>query len=149
MVELSANTWYIFAILGVLAGILSGALGVGSGILLVPVLVILFNCPQKSAQGIALAVMVPMAVVGAMRYKLNPEINVDLRLAGVLAVGAVLGSLIGSEIAIRLPTHILRKAFAIFVLVAAIKMFTAPARETPVTPPPAINVEGTNTHGDQ
>ena len=149
MVELSINSWWLYVGLGVLAGILSGALGVGSGILLIPALVILCHFPQKSAQGTALAVMVPMAVVGAIRYKVNPEIGMDFQLAGLLALGAVAGSLLGSEIAIRLSPYILRKAFAVFVLVVAVRMFFTTTKGATVPPAETTQVERTNPHGDR
>ena len=66
------NPWWVFILLGVCAGVLSGALGLGSGTILVPTLVLLFGFMQKSAQGMALAVMVPMALLGAFRYWKNP-----------------------------------------------------------------------------
>jgi len=91
--------WYFYVLLGLVCGVFSATFGVGSGIIMVPALVLMFSQPQKSAQGVCLAAMVPMALVGAMRYKLNPEIEVDMRLVGLLSVGAVVGAVIGSSIA--------------------------------------------------
>ena len=65
--EVPESPWWRFVLLGVVAGIISGMLGLGSGTLLIPALVFLFAFPQKSAQGTALVVMVPMALVGATR----------------------------------------------------------------------------------
>jgi uncharacterized protein len=108
-----------YVVLGVIAGVLSGMLGVGSGLVLVPALAILFVLPQKSAQGIALAVMVPMALVGVTRYVMNPKIDVDMRVAALVAVGAVVGSLVGAELAGKLPARVLKRVFAIFMVVVA------------------------------
>ena len=69
--------WWIIILLGIFAGIVSGLLGLGSGSVVVPVLVLLFAFDQKAAQGTALAVMVPMAMLGAFRYWRNPEIEVS------------------------------------------------------------------------
>jgi len=114
-------------LLGGVAGVISGALGVGSGILLVPALVLLYYFPQKSAQGISLAVMVPMALVGAIRYKLNPEVSVAMSTVALLAIGAVAGAFAGTELARYLPGNVLRKCFAIFIIVVGVKMlWTAP-----------------------
>ena len=109
-------------LLGLAAGILSAMLGVGSGILLVPAMVIIFGLSQKSAQGTALAVMVPMALVGALRYKANPHIEVNFSHVGLLALGAVVGALIGSALAAHLSNAVLRRIFAIFLLVVAVRM---------------------------
>lgn len=109
-------------IMGVTAGILSAMLGVGSGILLVPALVLLMGLPQKSAQGTALAVMVPMALVGASRYMANPQIDISIMRVVLLASGAVVGALIGAVIASRLPGIVLRRIFAAFLLIVSLRM---------------------------
>jgi len=92
--------------LGICAGILSGTLGVGSGAIVVPALVLLFSFHQKTAQGTALAVMVPMALVGAIRYKLSPDLQMDISSAALIALGAVAGALLGTELAADLCPQI-------------------------------------------
>jgi uncharacterized membrane protein YfcA len=128
------DLWWGFLLLGLAAGLLSGTLGLGSGILLVPALVLLFHFPQKSAQGMALAVMVPMAFVGALRYKLHPEIPLDLRAVALVVIGAVLGALLGSHVAARLPAHVLRKLFAVFLIVVAARLLLSRPRPAPPAP---------------
>lgn len=59
-----SNPCWVFMLVGLGAGVVSGALGVGSGIVFVPVMATVFLLPQKSAQGTALAVMAPMALQG-------------------------------------------------------------------------------------
>ena len=127
IVQLS-NPWWAFVVLGVCAGILSGALGLGSGIILVPTLVLLCSFEQKSAQGMALAVMVPMALVGALRYWRNPEIEMNAVVIGLIILGSLVGALAGTELASRLPGHVLRKIFAVILIIVAVRMFMAPAR---------------------
>lgn len=120
--------WWVYILVGIGCGIFSATFGVGSGIVLIPILVMAFSLPQKSAQGVALSAMVPMALVGAIRYKLNPTIEVDFTLVGLVAVGGVVGALIGSHIAALAPGLNLRRLFGIIMLVAAAKMLTgAPA----------------------
>ncbi len=75
MIGQLSNPRFVFVLLGICAGVLSGALGVGSGILLIPTLVLFCSFEQKSAQGMSLAVMVPMALVGALRYWKNPQMK--------------------------------------------------------------------------
>ena len=116
------NAWWTLVALGICAGVLSGMLGLGSGILVIPALVLLFNFPQKSAQGTCLAVMVPMALVGAIRYGMNPQVQVEIVNVGWLAIGAVAGAFIGTELASRLSNDVLRKIFAVFMVIVATKM---------------------------
>ena len=91
-------------------------------------MVLLFAIPQKSAQGMALVVMVPMALLGAYRYWHNPVIDIDLKVVAILAAAAVPGVLLGTELAARLPAFWLRKAFAVFMVVVAVRMLLMPAR---------------------
>jgi uncharacterized membrane protein YfcA len=124
LVLLPEFSWSLIA-LGVAAGLLSAMLGVGSGILLVPALVILIGLPQKSAQGTALAVMVPMALVGAARYAANPNIDISFMRVALLSVGAIAGALIGAAIAARVPGIVLRRIFAGFLLIVSVRMMFA------------------------
>jgi len=123
------NYWWVFVLLGIFAGIVSGTLGLGSGTVIVPVLVLLCCFEQKSAQGTALAVMVPMALVGAVWYWKNPEIEMNAAIIVLIVLGALAGVLAGTELASRLPSHTLRKVFAIFLAIVAVKMFTASPRQ--------------------
>lgn len=125
MASLLADHWTWLVLLGILSGLLSGSLGVGSGALLVPLLVVFFEIPQKSAQGMSLAVMVPIALIGAVRYKLNPDIPVDYILVSLIITGGVAGVLIGTNLAHMLPAVTLRRLFALFLMLMALRMFTA------------------------
>ena len=123
MIGQLSNPWWVFIVLGLCAGVLSGALGLGSGIILIPILVLLCGFGQKNAQGMALAVMVPMALLGALRYWKNPQIEMNGMVIALIICGALVGVLVGTELASRLPSHILRKAFAIFLVIAAVRIF--------------------------
>jgi len=121
--------WWAYLLVGFGCGVFSATFGVGSGIIMIPALVLIFSLPQKSAQGVCLAAMVPMALVGAIRYKLNPEIEVNFVIVGVLSVGAVVGAWIGSSIAGWASAGALRKFIAIIMIVVAVKMLlTSPAK---------------------
>jgi len=128
--------WYLILLAGLVAGIISSLFGVGAGIVTVPILVLGFELTQKSAQGTALFVMIPMALVGAIRYKLNPEIEVNLALAGLMAVGGVVGALIGSQIVFNIPNVVLKRMFAVFIIIAGINMLYK-SRKKPVVEKPA------------
>jgi len=128
MIGQLSNPWWVFVVLGLCAGVISGALGLGSGIIMVPTLVLLCSFGQKSAQGMALAVMVPMALVGALRYWKNPEIEINTVIVGLIICGALAGALAGTELASRLPSHILKKVFAAVLIIVAVKMFITSAK---------------------
>lgn len=125
MLALLSDQWWVLILLGVCAGIVSGTLGLGSGIVVIPALVLLCNFEQKTAQGTALAVMVPMAMLGAVRYWRNPEIEMNMAVILLIVLGAVGGVLAGTELAGRLPGQTLRKVFSVFLAIVAIRMFTA------------------------
>lgn len=130
--ETILNQWWAYILLGIVAGIFRGMLGIGSGTILIPGLVFLFYFSQKSAQGTALAVMVPMVLVGAIRYYLNPEIKLNLTYIGLIAGGAVAGAFIGTALVYYFPGNILRKFFAVFLIIVGFKMF--------LTKPKSINM---------
>ncbi|OHB76746.1 MAG: hypothetical protein A2Z25_02500 [Planctomycetes bacterium RBG_16_55_9] len=128
MVDQLCNSWWFFVVLGIGAGIVSGSLGLGSGTILVPVLCLVCGYGQKSAQGMALAVMVPMALLGAWRYWRIPAIDMNFCVIILVVCGALAGTLAGTELAARLPSHVLRKVFALFLVVIAAKMFVTPSK---------------------
>ena len=114
--------WWGAILLGVCAGTLSGALGVGSGILLIPSLVLLAQLPQKTAQGASLAVMVCMGIIGALRYHYNQDINIPWLLVAFISIGAIAGSYAGSSLAFVLPATVLKKVFGIFIVIVGLRM---------------------------
>lgn len=128
MIGQLTNPWWIFIVLGICAGVISGALGLGSGSIVVPTLVIFCSFGQKSAQGTALAVMVPMAMLGALLYWRNPGIEMKILPVSLIICGALIGVLFGAELASRLPNNVLRKVFAVVLIVVAIKMFMIPKK---------------------
>lgn len=127
--------WYIVG--GIAAGVMSSMFGVGAGIILVPMLSLAFGFGQKSAQGMALAIMVPMALAGAVRYHLNPDVPIHLPTAGIISVGAVAGALLGSKIVFNISDLILKRMFACFIIVVGINILVKsfvkrPAKESHV-----------------
>jgi hypothetical protein len=125
MPEIS-SIWWGLLLLGLFAGVLSGMLGLGSGTMLIPVMALLLHLPWKSAQGTALAVMVPMALWGAFLYWRNPDIQMSLPIIALLVPTALVGSLIGVHLAGRVPAHVLKRIFAVFLLIVALKLLIFP-----------------------
>jgi uncharacterized membrane protein YfcA len=125
---------------GLMAGALGGLMGVGGGILLVPLLVHALGLGQHEAHGTSLAFVTVTALVAAALY--FRQGNVDVPLAGWLALGAVLGVLLGAALARRMTARRLRQAFGILILATAVRILVhVPAHAGPPSPwPAALNV---------
>jgi uncharacterized membrane protein YfcA len=108
-------------LIGLLVGFFSGLFGVGGGIILVPLLMLVMGFPQRSASGTSLAAVLPTAVAGLVGYAAIG--HVDWVAGGVLAVGAIGGSLVGTWLMHRMPGRPLRWIFVAFLAVIAIRMF--------------------------
>lgn len=114
-------TIIVYIILGLVAGTVGGALGLGGGAIMVPAMVMLFGLTQHQAQGTALAVMLPpVFILGVMRYYYAG--NVKIMMAVYIAIGFVVGALIGAHIVQYIPSAQLKKAFGIFLIIIGIKM---------------------------
>lgn len=110
---------YLF--LGLAAGILSGLVGIGGGILIVPALVFLFGFSQQQAQGTTLALLVPsIGIFTAWAY--HKHEFVDIRVAAIIAVGFIIGSLFGARFATGITSDVLGKVFGTFLVLIGLKM---------------------------
>lgn len=119
---MSAQTIIVLILVGVAAGMLSGLVGVGGGIIIVPALVYLLGFTQKQAQGTSLGILLlPVGIIAAMQYYKQGHIN--LSYVAVIAVSFVVGSLFGSKIATtNLSDEKLKRIFAIILMLVSIKM---------------------------
>lgn len=109
-------------ILGILAGYLSGLVGIGGGIIIVPALVLLFGFSQYMAQGTTLALLLPpIGLFAVINY--YKKGYVDIKIALILIFGFLLGSYFGSLTAVNIPQETLKKIFAIILVLIGIKMF--------------------------
>ena len=91
---------FLYILLGVVAGIFSGLIGIGGGIIIVPALVLLFGLSQHSAQGTTLALMVPpIGLLAAWTY--YKQGLVDLKIAAFVCIGFFIGGLLGAKFAIE------------------------------------------------
>lgn len=114
----------LLMILGLAAGMLSGLIGIGGGILIVPALVFLFGQSQHQAQGTTLAMMVPpIGILAAWTYYKGGY--VDLKVAGLLCVGFFFGGLLGARLATSISNAALEKVFGIVLLAVSLKMIFA------------------------
>jgi uncharacterized membrane protein YfcA len=112
----------ILILVGICAGIMSGLIGVGGGIVIVPALVYILGFSQLDAQGTSLAmILFPVGILGVMQY--YKQGHVDFNIVLILALGFVLGSFIGSKISIFiLSQETIKKTFAVVMILLAVKM---------------------------
>jgi uncharacterized membrane protein YfcA len=110
-----------YIVLGLFAGTLSGLVGIGGGVVIVPALIFFFKFSQHSAQGTTVAMLVPpvgiLAAVLYYRYGF-----VDVKAAGFICIGFVVGGLIGARLATNLPGMVLEKVFGVALLLLSVKM---------------------------
>jgi len=119
--KMDINTIIILLIIGVAAGMLGGLVGIGGGIIIVPALIYFLGKSQLQAQGISLAlIMFPVGILGVMQY--YKQGHVDFSIVLILAIGFIVGSFLGSKIAMDLPQDTIRKMFAFLLIIVAVKM---------------------------
>ena len=111
----------IAAFICLIAGIFSGLLGIGGGLILVPLFHYLLKMNMHLAVGTSLAIIVPTALVGALRHA--TQSHVDWRLVLFAALFAIVGGFLGAGLSMHLNVGLLRKIFAVFLLLVALKMF--------------------------
>lgn len=116
-------------------GLLSALFGIGGGILLVPMLVIAFGYPQQVAAGTSLAVMGPIALVGALRLT-KPGLT-NWRLGALFGFGAIVGATAGAWLALTLPGPLIRQAFAIVMVTLGARLVILGWRARHHAPDPA------------
>lgn len=111
----------LLALIGIIAGMLSGLVGVGGGIVMVPLLIYLMGFNQHQAQGTSLTVLV-VPVTAAAVYNYYKEGYIDWRYAAIIALFFVVGGYFGSKMAISIDQKMLKKIFAVVLLFVAGKM---------------------------
>ncbi len=121
---MTLTTIITLIIIGLMAGILSGLVGVGGGIIMVPLFVIFLGLTQHNAQGLSLAVMLPPVTFLAVYnyHTAGTGGNIDWRIALTVSVLFIIGGFIGSKIALQIDQRILKKIFGFFMLIVAIKL---------------------------
>lgn len=108
------------AALGGAAGFLSGLLGVGGGIVMVPILVLAFSFGQHRAHATSMGAILPIAAAGTITFAAAGSI--DYAVAGMLALGAVVGAPLGVRLLARLPERVLRGVFVVGSVIAGVRL---------------------------
>lgn len=112
----------ILLLIGLAAGLASGILGIGGGIIIIPALVFFLGYSQKMAQGTSLGLLLPpVGILAVLNYYNAGYVN--LKAAGLMIITFVAGSYLSSKFAIALPENIVKKIFAVFLLFYSIKLF--------------------------
>jgi len=111
----------LYIILGLIAGIFSGAFGIGGGTILIPALVFLFGLTQHQAQGTTLAILVPpIGLLAAWRYWQAG--NVKLNIAAFICLGFFVGGLFGANLIHNVSDPMLKKLFGFYLLFISAQM---------------------------
>ncbi len=108
--------------IGAVAGLLSGVLGLGGAIVIIPALVMVVGFSQQMAQGTALIMMV-LPVGGLAAFQYYQKGFVDVKAAVIMAIFFFVGGYLGAKFATSMPQDILKKAFAVLLVGIAIKMW--------------------------
>jgi uncharacterized membrane protein YfcA len=115
------TTIVLLVIVGLVAGFLSGLIGIGGGVIIVPALVLFLGFTQKEAQGTSLGILLlPVGILAVIQYYKQGYLNVNYVL--IVAAAFVLGGFLGSKLALGLSDAKMKKIFAIIMMLIAIKM---------------------------
>lgn len=114
----------LLIMVGLAGGMLSGIVGLGGGVIIVPALVYILGYNQHLAQGTTLAMMLPpIGILAVMEY--SKKGFVDFKVAGILCAGFIVGAFLGSRLATGLPEIALKRVLgAVLILIAAKLIFT-------------------------
>ena len=96
---------------------LAGVLGIGGGIILVPIMAGLLSLNQHKAHGTSLAIIIPIAMVGTAVYALRGDVNWTL--VAAIGLASVVGAIIGAKLMMMVPAHRLRQLFGVYTIAIA------------------------------
>ncbi|HQQ11580.1 MAG TPA: sulfite exporter TauE/SafE family protein [Bacteroidales bacterium] len=118
---MTSSTLIILILIGLFAGAFSGMIGLGGGLIIIPALIYLLGMNQYMAQGTSLAIMLPpIGLMAAFNYYKAGALN--LKYAMIIAVAFFIGGYFGSKWALTIPEAVLRKIFAVALIIVAIRM---------------------------
>jgi uncharacterized membrane protein YfcA len=113
-----------YAAIGVAAGLLGGFVGVGGGIIIIPLLILMFGYDQLKAQGTSLAILLPpIGLLGFLQYWRNPEVQINMAAALIIALTFMVGAHFGGKWANMLDGDVMRRVFSVFLAVVSVYLF--------------------------
>ncbi|MFZ9846787.1 MAG: sulfite exporter TauE/SafE family protein [Flavobacteriales bacterium] len=120
-VKMELQNIIILAIIGIASGILSGTMGLGGAIIIIPALVMVLGFSQQMAQGTTLMMMVlPVGAMAAYHY--HQQGFVDIKASLIMGAFFFIGGYYGAKMAVNIPQDILKKVFALMLIIIAVKM---------------------------
>ena len=120
--KMSLSVVFILIMIGLVAGIFSGLIGIGGAIIIIPSLIFFLGMNQYEAQGTSLAtLLLPIGLLAVYNYYKAGELNI--KYAMIIAGAFLVGGFLGSKIALNLPVETLKRIFALVLIIIAIKMF--------------------------
>jgi uncharacterized protein len=123
MKKMSAEIVLVLIAIGLLAGAFSGFMGVGGGVVMIPLMMVFLGYTQHQAQGMSLAVLaVPVTFLAAYTYHKSGN-PIDWKYALIIASCFIVGGFLGSKLALKIDQVLLKKIFALVLLISAIKLF--------------------------
>lgn len=124
LLSVRRNNMIIYLLIGIIGGFISGFMGIGGGIIMVPFMVFLAGFSQHLAQGTSLAVLsIPIVIFGAYQYYLQG--NVNIKAALIIALFFSIGIYFGSKYAQSINPETLKIIFGFMIILVGIKMVTA------------------------
>ncbi len=126
------GTIALLILVGLAAGFLSGLIGIGGGVIIVPALVFFLGFTQKQAQGTSLGILLlPVGILAVMQYYKQGYLNINYVI--VVSIAFVAGGFLGSKLAISLSDEKVKKIFAVIMMLIALKMlfFDSPRAKAP------------------
>jgi|WetSurMetagenome_2_1015567.scaffolds.fasta_scaffold16168_4 uncharacterized protein len=119
--SMNPTTIIILIMIGLMAGVFGGMFGVGGAIVMIPAMVYFLGVDQHTAQGTSLAVMLPpIGLFAAYNYYKEGQVNIWY--AVIIAITFMIGGYLGSKIALQLPEQLMKKFFAVFLILVALKL---------------------------
>ncbi|MDX1917605.1 MAG: sulfite exporter TauE/SafE family protein [Candidatus Caenarcaniphilales bacterium] len=118
---------FLCVLIGLGAGVFSGLIGIGGGLIIIPALVYILGFSQQMAQGTTLAVLIPpIGILAAWTYYQKGLI--DIKVAALICLGFVVGGWVGSKLAVSLSNALLQRIFALVMLCLSVRMLLFPAK---------------------
>lgn len=108
------------SLIGIFTGLLNGLFGSGGGTLLVPAMIFLLGIEEHKAHATAISIILPLAIVSTIIYFKSGIISYGITVK--IAIGGVIGGYLGAKLLNKIPNNMLRKIFAVFMMIAAFRM---------------------------
>ncbi len=108
------------ALIGIIAGIVSGLFSTGGGLIILPALVHLFKIDQKEARATSIFIILPIVLISGFYYYKNNFINWNLGIK--CAIGGIIGAILGTKLLNKTSDDILKEIYILFLLYVSVKM---------------------------